>query len=131
MAARRYSLHAPAHRPPRLCGRMHDRPRKRRVGDRCVTLQHRARPPAVSASSRPQRTSGCRMVRIRATSAAIEKGIRMIEAEWWEYDSIEELADAVAGDVAFIVESAIDARGSSLIAVPCGATGPAKIREHR
>src|ERR687886_319266 len=49
----------------------------------------------------------------------------MIEAEWWEYDSIDELADAVAGDVGFIVESAVDARGSSLIAVPCGATGPA------
>jgi 6-phosphogluconolactonase len=49
----------------------------------------------------------------------------MIEAEWWEYDSLEELADAVAGDVGFIVESAVDARGSSLIAVPGGATGPA------
>ena len=49
----------------------------------------------------------------------------MIEAEWWEYDSIDELADAVAGDVGFIVESAVDARGSSLIAVPCGTTGPA------
>jgi 6-phosphogluconolactonase len=49
----------------------------------------------------------------------------MIEAEWWEYDSISELADAVAGDVAFIVDSAVDARGSSLIAVPGGKTGPA------
>ena len=49
----------------------------------------------------------------------------MIEAEWWEYDSLDELADAVAGDVGFIVESAIDARGSSLIAVPGGSTGPA------
>ena len=49
----------------------------------------------------------------------------MIEAEWWEYDSVSELADAVAGDVAFIIESAVDARGSSLIAVPCGTTGPA------
>ena len=49
----------------------------------------------------------------------------MIEAEWWEYDSLDELADAVAGDVGFIVESAIDARGSSLIAVPGGTTGPA------
>lgn len=48
----------------------------------------------------------------------------MIEAEWWEYESIGELADAVAGDVGFIIESAIDARGSSLIAVPCGTTGP-------
>ena len=49
----------------------------------------------------------------------------MIEAEWWEYDSLGELADAVAGDVGFIIESAIDARGSSLIAVPGGSTGPA------
>ena len=48
----------------------------------------------------------------------------MIEAEWWEYDSLDELADAVAGDVGFIVDSAIDARGSSLIAVPGGNTGP-------
>jgi 6-phosphogluconolactonase len=49
----------------------------------------------------------------------------MIEAEWWEYDSLGELADAVAGDVGFIIESAVDARGSSLIAVPVGKTGPA------
>src|SRR4051795_6151210 len=49
----------------------------------------------------------------------------MIEAEWWEYDSLGELADAVAGDVGFIIESAVDARGSSLIAVPGGSTGPA------
>jgi 6-phosphogluconolactonase len=49
----------------------------------------------------------------------------MIEAEWWEYDSLDELADAVAGDVGFIIDSAVDARGSSLIAVPGGSTGPA------
>ena len=49
----------------------------------------------------------------------------MIEAEWWEYDSVDELADAVAGDVGFIVDSAVDARGSSLIALPGGSTGPA------
>ena len=49
----------------------------------------------------------------------------MIEVEWWEYDSVDELADAVAGDVGFIIDSAIDARGSSLIAVPGGSTGPA------
>lgn len=66
------------------------------------------------------------MVRIRATSAALgQKGNHMIEAEWWEYDSLDELADAVAGDVGFIVESAVDARGASLIAVPGGTTGPA------
>lgn len=49
----------------------------------------------------------------------------MIEAEWWEYDSLDELADAVAGDVGFIIQSAIDARNASLIAVPGGKTGPA------
>jgi 6-phosphogluconolactonase len=46
----------------------------------------------------------------------------MIEAEWWEYDSLDELADAVAGDVGFIVESALEARGSALIALPGGQT---------
>jgi 6-phosphogluconolactonase len=49
----------------------------------------------------------------------------MMEAEWWEYDSLDELADAVAGDVGFIIESAIDARGASLVALPGGNTGPA------
>jgi 6-phosphogluconolactonase len=49
----------------------------------------------------------------------------MIEAEWWEYDSLDELADAIAGDIGFIIDSAVDARGSSLIAVPGGTTGPA------
>ena len=44
----------------------------------------------------------------------------MIEAEWWDYDSVDELADAVAGDIGFIIESAVDARGASLIAVPGG-----------
>ena len=49
----------------------------------------------------------------------------MIEAEWWEYDTLDELADAVAGDVGFIVDSAVEARNASLIAVPGGKTGPA------
>jgi 6-phosphogluconolactonase len=49
----------------------------------------------------------------------------MIEVEWWEYDSLDELADAVAGDVGFIIESAVDARNASLIAIPGGKTGPA------
>jgi 6-phosphogluconolactonase len=49
----------------------------------------------------------------------------MIEAEWWEYDSLDELANAVAGDAGFIIESAVDARGTSLIAVPGGNTGSA------
>ena len=49
----------------------------------------------------------------------------MIEAEWWDYESPGELAEAVAGDVGFIIESAVDARGASLIALPGGETGPA------
>lgn len=47
----------------------------------------------------------------------------MIEAEWWEYDSLDELADAVAGDAGFILESAVDARNAALIAVPGGDIG--------
>ncbi|HEX2724731.1 MAG TPA: 6-phosphogluconolactonase [Beijerinckiaceae bacterium] len=46
----------------------------------------------------------------------------MIEAEWWEYDSVDEMAEAVAGDVGFIIESAVDARDASLIALPGGKT---------
>jgi 6-phosphogluconolactonase len=42
----------------------------------------------------------------------------MIEAEGWDYDSPDEMAEAVAGDVGFIVESALDARGSALLALP-------------
>jgi 6-phosphogluconolactonase len=49
----------------------------------------------------------------------------MIEAEWWEYESLDELADAVAGDVGFIIDSAVEARDASLIAIPGGRTGPA------
>ncbi|CAN5205091.1 6-phosphogluconolactonase [soil metagenome] len=45
-----------------------------------------------------------------------------IEAEWWDYDSAEDLAEAVAGDVGFIIDSALDARGSALIALPGGKT---------
>lgn len=46
----------------------------------------------------------------------------MTEIEWWDYDSADEMADAVAGDAAFIVESAIDARGGAVIALPGGKT---------
>jgi 6-phosphogluconolactonase len=49
----------------------------------------------------------------------------VIEAEWWDYDSVEEMAEAVAGDVGFIIESALDARGSALIALPADETARA------
>lgn len=46
----------------------------------------------------------------------------MIEAEWWEYDDQDDLIEAVAGDVGFIIESALDARGQALLALPGGKT---------
>lgn len=58
-------------------------------------------------------------------AAESDNGPAMIEAEWWEYDSLDELSDAVAGDVGFIIDSAVEARNASLIAVPGGTTGPA------
>jgi 6-phosphogluconolactonase len=42
----------------------------------------------------------------------------MIEAEWWEYESPAEMAEAVGGDVGFIAECALDARGAALLALP-------------
>ncbi len=44
----------------------------------------------------------------------------MIEAEWWDYDAADELADAVASDIEFILDSALDARGEALAALPGG-----------
>lgn len=44
------------------------------------------------------------------------------EIEWWEYDDAAELADAVAGDIQFVIESAIEARGSAVIALAGGKT---------
>ncbi|WP_420824981.1 6-phosphogluconolactonase [Sphingomonas corticis] len=46
----------------------------------------------------------------------------MTEIEWWEYDDADELAEAIAGDVQFVIESAIDARGSAVIALAGGKT---------
>ncbi|WP_293875755.1 MULTISPECIES: 6-phosphogluconolactonase [unclassified Sphingomonas] len=46
----------------------------------------------------------------------------MTEIEWWEYDDSAELADAVAGDIQFVIESAIDARGSAVVALAGGKT---------
>jgi 6-phosphogluconolactonase len=46
----------------------------------------------------------------------------MIEAEWWDYEDADELYDAVASDIEFIIDSALDARGDALIAfLPIGA----------
>ena len=45
-----------------------------------------------------------------------------IEAEWWDYDDADEMAEAVAGDVGFIIDAALDARGSAIVALPGGTT---------
>ena len=44
------------------------------------------------------------------------------EVEWWEYDDAAEMAGAVAGDIGFIIESAIEARGAAVIALAGGKT---------
>lgn len=44
------------------------------------------------------------------------------EIEWWDYDTAEEFADALAGDIQFVIESAIDARGNAVIALAGGRT---------
>ena len=44
----------------------------------------------------------------------------MIEAEWLDYDTADEMADAVAGDVGFVIAAALDARGEALVALPGG-----------
>jgi 6-phosphogluconolactonase len=44
------------------------------------------------------------------------------ELEWWDFDSAEEFVDQVVGDVSFIIESALDARGQALVAFPGGST---------
>ncbi len=48
------------------------------------------------------------------------------EIEYWEFDAAEEMIDAVVGDITFIIESALDARGQALVAFPGGST-PAPI----
>jgi 6-phosphogluconolactonase len=44
----------------------------------------------------------------------------MIDAEWSDYDTAAEMADAVADDIGFVIESALDARGEALVALPGG-----------
>lgn len=46
----------------------------------------------------------------------------MIDAEWWDYDSAEEMAEAVSGDIAYIVGQALEARGRAIVAFPGGET---------
>ena len=46
----------------------------------------------------------------------------MAEVEWWEFDSAADMAEQVAGDIGFVIESAIEAHGGARLAVPGGST---------
>src|SRR3954453_23352753 len=42
----------------------------------------------------------------------------MDEIEWWEFDNSKELAEQAAGDIGFVIESAVEAHGNARIALP-------------
>jgi 6-phosphogluconolactonase len=44
----------------------------------------------------------------------------MIEVKWWNHGTAAEMAGAVAGDIGFVIESALGVRGQSLVALPGG-----------
>ena len=46
----------------------------------------------------------------------------MDEIEWWEFDSAKEMAEQVAGDIGFVIESALEAHNGARVAVPGGST---------
>lgn len=49
----------------------------------------------------------------------------MIEVEWWEFGDLASLATQAADDIGFVIESAVEARGDAIVALPTGATGEA------
>ena len=49
----------------------------------------------------------------------------MIEVEWWEFDDLASLATQAADDIGFVIESALEARGDAIVALPTGETGAA------
>lgn len=46
----------------------------------------------------------------------------MEEVEWWEFDSPAEMAEQAAGDIGFVIESAVEAHQGARIALPGGQT---------
>jgi 6-phosphogluconolactonase len=44
------------------------------------------------------------------------------EIEWWEFDTAREMAEQAAGDIGFVIESAIEAHKGARIALPGGST---------
>ncbi|MDB5697659.1 MAG: pgl [Alphaproteobacteria bacterium] len=53
----------------------------------------------------------------------------MTEIEWWEFDSAAEMADQAAGDIGFVIESALEAHGGARLAVSGGATVDLIVRQ--
>ena len=49
----------------------------------------------------------------------------MIEVEWWEFDDVKSLASQAADDIGFVIDSAVEARGDAIVALPTGETGAA------
>ena len=49
----------------------------------------------------------------------------MIEVEWWDFDDLASLATQAADDIGFVIESAVEARGDAIVALPTGETGVA------
>ena len=41
----------------------------------------------------------------------------MDEIEWWEFDSAGEMAEQAAGDIGFVIESALEAHGGARLAL--------------
>jgi 6-phosphogluconolactonase len=44
------------------------------------------------------------------------------EIEWWEFDTAKEMAAQAAGDIGFVIESAIEAHKGARLALPGGST---------
>ena len=44
------------------------------------------------------------------------------DVEWWDYETAKEMAEAVSGDVGFLIGQAIEEHGRALVAVPGGGT---------
>ncbi|HEX8224827.1 MAG TPA: 6-phosphogluconolactonase [Allosphingosinicella sp.] len=44
----------------------------------------------------------------------------MDEIEWWEFDTAREMAEQAAGDIGFVIESAVEAHKGARIALPGG-----------
>lgn len=47
----------------------------------------------------------------------------MIEVEWWDFDDLGSLASQAADDIGFVIDSAIEARGDAIVALPVGDAG--------